>query len=168
MDQAPSPWVTLPVKVEKDDSSPTDNTNISEPVNFWQEVKKKKKRNRGSKGRSNSVATQTVARETKSKDTHGGFAAIMETLLQVEDPEKPLLDAEGVYSELTLSLLVKNFSRRHFVIFIVFHFSQKLGFDISPKDNLHKMSKPVFWEKIRKNIINWSSAEYVQRVLKVN
>ena len=31
-----------------------------------------------------------------------------------------------------------------------------------------QMSNPVFWEKIRKNIINLSSAENAQRVIKVN
>ena len=34
-------------------------------------------------------------------------------------------------------------------------------------DNLHEMSDPVFWKKIRKNIINLSSAELAQRVLNV-
>ena len=34
-------------------------------------------------------------------------------------------------------------------------------------DNLHKMSKPVFWEKWEKNIINLYSAELAQTVVKV-
>ena len=29
-------------------------------------------------------------------------------------------------------------------------------------DNLHELSKTIFWEKIRKNIINLSSAECTQ------
>ena len=33
-------------------------------------------------------------------------------------------------------------------------------------DNLHEMSNPVFWEN-KKNIINLSSAENAQRVVKV-
>ena len=62
-------------------------------------------------------------------------------------------------------MLDKKFSRRHTEIF--FLFSQKTGFDISCKlsplgDNLHEMSKPVFWKKI-----NLSSAEFAQKVVKV-
>ena len=38
---------------------------------------------------------------------------------------------------------------------------------LSPKDlELHEMSNPVFWEN--KKSINWSSDEFVQRVLKIN
>ena len=54
---------------------------------------------------------------------------------------------------LTLSTLGKIFSRRHFEIFFLFfsenriwHFMQI----VSLGDNLHEMSNPVFWEKIRK------------------
>ena len=36
---------------------------------------------------------------------------------------------------------------------------------VSKEDNLHAMSKPVFWE--RREIINLSSAELVQRVVMV-
>ena len=32
---------------------------------------------------------------------------------------------------------------------------------------LHEMSNPIFWEKNKKNIINLSSAENAQRVVKV-
>ena len=35
-------------------------------------------------------------------------------------------------------------------------------------DNLHEMSKPVFWEKNKKKINNLSSAELVQSVVMVN
>ena len=39
---------------------------------------------------------------------------------------------------------------------------------VSSGDNLHEMSEPIFWEKkIRKNIINLSSAELAQCVVKV-
>ena len=34
-------------------------------------------------------------------------------------------------------------------------------------DSLHEMSKPVFLEKIRKNIINLSSAELAHKLVKV-
>ena len=37
---------------------------------------------------------------------------------------------------------------------------------VSHGDNLHKMSYPVFWGKIRKKVINLSSAELAQRVVK--
>ena len=58
--------------------------------------------------------------------------------------------------------LGKNFSRRHFEIFVPFF--QKIGLDISCKlsppfgDNLYETSKPVFWEKYEKYFIE-SSAE---------
>ena len=66
---------------------------------------------------------------------------------------------------LTLSVLGKIFSRRHFEIF--FLFSKKTGFKVSCNgDNLHVMSKPVFWEN-KKDIINMSSSEFGQRVVKV-
>ena len=32
---------------------------------------------------------------------------------------------------------------------------------------MHEMSKPIFWEN-KENIINLSSAEFAQRVVKVN
>ena len=39
---------------------------------------------------------------------------------------------------------------------------------VSWGDNLHEMSNPVFWlKKIRKNIINLSSAEFAQGVVKL-
>ena len=49
---------------------------------------------------------------------------------------------------------------------------QKIGFDIicklSPQENLHEMSDPIFWgKKNKKNIISLSSAEFAQRVVKV-
>ena len=34
-------------------------------------------------------------------------------------------------------------------------------------DSLHKMSSPVFWEKVRKLFVSLSSAELAQRVVKV-
>ena len=34
-------------------------------------------------------------------------------------------------------------------------------------DNLHELSKPVFWEN-KKNAIIESSAEFAQRVVKIN
>ena len=53
---------------------------------------------------------------------------------------------------LTLSMLDKFFSRQHFEIFSylfpvnkLWHFMQT----VSSGDNLHKMSSPIFWEKIR-------------------
>ena len=33
-------------------------------------------------------------------------------------------------------------------------------------ENLHEMSNPALWEKNKKNIINLSSAEFVQRAVK--
>ena len=38
---------------------------------------------------------------------------------------------------------------------------------VSVEDNLHEMLKPVFLGKIRKNVINLSSAELTQRMIKV-
>ena len=38
---------------------------------------------------------------------------------------------------------------------------------VSNGDNLHEMSNPVFWKKIRKNIISLLSAELVKGVIKV-
>ena len=62
----------------------------------------------------------------------------------------------------------KNFSRQHFEIF--FLFSQVIGFcisfNLSFRDSLHEMSKPITWEK-QENIVNLSSAELAQRVVKV-
>ena len=81
------------------------------------------------------------------------------------------------YSLLMLSMLGKSFSRRYLDYFFFFFFffffvifPRKQAFDISCKlslDNLHKMSKPVFW-KNKKSIISLSSAELTQRVVKVN
>ena len=54
-----------------------------------------------------------------------------------------------------------------------FYFFQKTGFDISANNivshgnNLHELSNPVSW-KNKKNIVNLSSAELAQRVVKVN
>ena len=67
---------------------------------------------------------------------------------------------------LTLSTLVKNFSRRQFEIFFpenrLWHFMQIL----SSGDSLQEMSNPVFWEKNKKNITNVSFAELVKRLVK--
>ena len=38
---------------------------------------------------------------------------------------------------------------------------------VSSGNNLHEMSKPVFWEKFKKNTINLSSTELAHRVIKV-
>ena len=55
----------------------------------------------------------------------------------------------------------KIYSRQYFEIFIFFFFSEK-GFYIT--DNLHDLSKPIFWEK-KENYFKMSSAELAQRVL---
>ena len=34
-------------------------------------------------------------------------------------------------------------------------------------DNLHEISRPIFWEKSKKNIVNLSSAEFARRAIKV-
>ena len=68
---------------------------------------------------------------------------------------------------LTLSTLGKIFSRQHIKvsIFLIFH-DFYISCKLSP-DNLHKMTKPVFFgKKKRKNITNLLSAELVQRVVK--
>ena len=39
---------------------------------------------------------------------------------------------------------------------------------VSLGDNLHEMSKTVYWGKKKENIINLSSAESAQKVVKVN
>ena len=38
---------------------------------------------------------------------------------------------------------------------------------VSIGDNLHELPKPIFWEKIRKNIVNLSAAKFAQRAIKV-
>ena len=58
---------------------------------------------------------------------------------------------------LTLCMLGKNFSRRHFEI-IFSYFSYKIGFDTSCKLSLGK---------IRKNIINLSSADFAHNMVLV-
>ena len=64
-----------------------------------------------------------------------------------------------------LSMLSKNFSRRHFEIF-----SQKIGFCIScklspEKTICMKCQRLYYWEK-QENIISLSSAEFTHRVVK--
>ena len=40
---------------------------------------------------------------------------------------------------------------------------------VSSGDNLHEMSKPIFWKiKNVKGIFNLSSAEFAQRVVRIN
>ena len=74
-----------------------------------------------------------------------------------------------VLIDLALSTLGKIFSRRHFEIF--FLFSQKTGNDISckssPKETICMKCQILFSGKNKKNIINLSSAENAQRVVKV-
>ena len=71
---------------------------------------------------------------------------------------------------LSLCTLGKNFSRRHFEIFLLFflenrmwHFMQTLHDDfmqtVSKRDSLHDVSHPIFWKNNR-NIISLSSAEF--------
>ena len=60
-------------------------------------------------------------------------------------------------------MLGKNFSRRHFEIF----FSLFPG-NMTYHANCLKRINPVFWRKIKKNIINLSSAELAQWVVKIN
>ena len=69
----------------------------------------------------------------------------------------PLLP--DIILHLMLSTLGKIFSRQHFEIFFLFfsenrirHFLQI----VSNGDNLHAMSLPVFWGKIRKNITQFA------------
>ena len=38
---------------------------------------------------------------------------------------------------------------------------------VSNGDNLHEMSNPVLWGKNKNNVINFSSAELAQRVIRV-
>ena len=47
---------------------------------------------------------------------------------------------------------------------MIWHFMQI----VSNGDNLHEMSNPVFLEKKSENFINLSSAEFAQRMIKVN
>ena len=54
-------------------------------------------------------------------------------------------------------------------IFFLFFLEKKLLHFVqivSRGDNLHEISKPIFW-KNKKNIISLSSAEFAQRVVKV-
>ena len=58
---------------------------------------------------------------------------------------------------------------KFFVLLCFVVFFQKIDFDIlcklSPGDNLHEMSKPIFWKK--KYIISLLSDELAQRLVKV-
>ena len=75
---------------------------------------------------------------------------------------------------LMFSTLVKNFQQTTFwnIFFLIFlenriwHFMQI----VSKGDNLHEMSNPDFWEKKKKkkNITNFLSAEFAQRVWRVS
>ena len=67
-----------------------------------------------------------------------------------------------------LSMLGKDFSRRHFKIFNISFQKLRLTFHINYLlDNLHKMSKPISWESLEKTIVSLSSAKLAQRVSKV-
>ena len=72
---------------------------------------------------------------------------------------------------LVLGMLSKIFTRQHIeMVFLFFPKKQDLTFHANCLigDNLHKVSNPVFLRKIRKNIMNLSSVEFVQRVVKVS
>ena len=49
---------------------------------------------------------------------------------------------------------------------IFFYFSQKIGFDISCKLDLHEMSNPIFWENKKKDF-EMSSADFFTSMLNV-
>ena len=66
---------------------------------------------------------------------------------------------------LTLSILGKNSADNPLYFFSYFSRKQALTFHANC---LHEMSEPIFCEKIRKNIINLSSAELAQRGVKVD
>ena len=70
---------------------------------------------------------------------------------------------------LTLSTLGKIFSRWHIeIFFLIFLENRVLQFMqiVSKGDTLREMPYPFFWEK-KKNIINLSSAELAQKMIKV-
>ena len=75
----------------------------------------------------------------------------------------------GVILLLMLSML-KKLSIQQFKIFF-YYFSQKLSFDIScklfPQETMCMKCQSLVSEKNKKNIINYLSAEFVKRVLKV-
>ena len=58
---------------------------------------------------------------------------------------------------------------RHILHVLIFLRKLALTFHASCllRDNLHEMSKPIFWETNKKNIKNLSSAEIAPRVLKI-
>ena len=69
-----------------------------------------------------------------------------------------------------LSKLGKIFSRQHFEIVFLFFQENRLWYFMQIVflgEYLHEISKPVCWTNY-KNIINFSSAEIAQRVVKVN
>ena len=71
---------------------------------------------------------------------------------------------------LTLSTLGKTFSRRYFEIFFLIFLGNGIWHSmqmVSYGNYLHEMSNPVSWAN-KKNIINLSSAEFAQKVVKVN
>ena len=74
-------------------------------------------------------------------------------------------------SGLTLSILGKTFSKRHFEIFFLFFFFRKTGFDIScklsPLETFSWHVKTCFLGKNKKIIIYLSSAELAKGVVKV-
>ena len=80
------------------------------------------------------------------------------------------IKAHITQEHLTLSTLGKIFSRQHFEIFFSYFF-QKTGFDIScklsPEETICMKCQILFTGKNKKNIINLSSAENAQRVVKV-
>ena len=72
-------------------------------------------------------------------------------------------------------MLGKFFSGQHFEFFFFLIFPRKKSalifmHIVSLGDNLHEMSKPFFLKKKKrkKNVINLSSSELAQRVVKVN
>ena len=54
----------------------------------------------------------------------------------------------------TLSMLGKIFSRRH-LFFPENKLRHGMQVCVSFGDNLHEMSKPVFWEKYRQSVVCW-------------
>ena len=64
-------------------------------------------------------------------------------------------------------MLGRNFSRRHFDIYIFLFFAENISFDILCKlVKICMKCQRLFSGKNNKNIINLSSAEFAQRVVK--
>ena len=74
----------------------------------------------------------------------------------------------GSINMLALHMLVKNFSRQYFEIFVLFFLGNRT-WDLMQIicNNLHEVSDLIFLGKVRKNVISLSSAAFAHSVVSV-